>query len=187
MKWYFVALALLVQAHPASAGDESVEIRPGTSVTFGSAATCGRLLTARDVFVQAMSPFDRAARLKTDKDVTEAEYLSFVARQGLDWSQSDRARVRPILEAFRAKTKGLDLRFPPVISLLKTTGLEEGRAAYCRGASVVLPADYFAKDPAELEFTIFHELFHIYRRHFADNRRQLCNIIAVDLCLLMLP
>jgi hypothetical protein len=66
--------------------------------------------------------------------------------------------------------------------LLKTTGLEEGMAAYCRGSSIVLPAKLVQGDPTELESTIFHELFHIYRRHYGENRRLLYKIIGFDVC-----
>jgi hypothetical protein len=182
MFWRVLAIALLGPSRTAVAIDAVVEIRPGTKVEFASAATGARLLASRDVFVQAMSPFDRSARLKTDKDVTEAEYLAFVARQARDWSEGEKKRLRAILESFRARTARLDLRFPPSISLLKTTGLEEGMAAYCRGSSIVLPAKLVQGDPTELESTIFHELFHIYRRHYGENRRLLYKIIGFDVC-----
>src|SRR5258706_306344 len=147
MFWRVLAIVLLGPARTAVAIDAVVEIRAGTKVEFASAATGARLLASRDVFVQAMSPFDRSARLKTDKDVTEAEYLAFVARQARDWSEGEKQRLRAILESFRSRTARLDLRFPPSISLLKTTGLEEGLAAYCRGSSIVLPAKLVEGDP----------------------------------------
>ena len=182
MKWCLLALTLLARSLPAAASGDAVEIRAGTKVVFASAAEGARLLTTRDVFVRAMSPFDRAARLKTDKDVTEAEYLAFVARQTRDWNEAEKSKLRPALEAFRARTNGLDLRFPPAVTFVKTTGLEEGRAAYCRGSAVVLPAEYLDKAPAELEFTVFHELFHIYRRFYDGNRRELYKLIGFVVC-----
>lgn len=181
MLWWLMASSLLgtsITAVPIDVG----EIRAGTKVEFASATTCARVLASPDVFVQAMSPFDRSARLKTDKDVTEAEYLAFVARQARDWSEGEKLRLKAILESFRAKTTGLDLRFPSSIFLLKTTGLEEGMAAYCRGASIVLPANVIEGAPTELESTVFHELFHIYRRHYGENRRLLYKIIGFDVC-----
>ena len=45
-----------------------------------------------------------------------------------DWTEGEKLRLRAILQSFRARTAGLDLRFPPSISVLKTTGLEEGMA-----------------------------------------------------------
>jgi len=151
-------------------------------VEFGGAAACARVLSARDTFVQAMSPFDRSARLKTDKDVSEAEYLAFAARQARDWSSAEKARLRPILESFRVKTAGLNLRFPPTILLLTTTGLEEGMAAYCRGTSIVIPKAVIDRDPSQLQSLIFHELFHIYRTSNPAMRRDLYEIIGFEVC-----
>lgn len=184
MTWWLLAVALMGPSHafPAAGGDPVIEIRAGSKVEFASAAACAERLTSRDVFVRAMSPFDRAARLKTDKDVTEGEYLAFVARQARDWSEGEKATLKAILQSFRAKTAGLDLSFPSSVFLLKTTGLEEGRAAYCRGTSIVLPANVLEGDPAELEKTVFHELFHIYRQHHGENRRLLYKIVGFDVC-----
>ena len=81
MTSWLVAFALVGGASLPSPSGGGIEIRPGTMVEFGNAAACARVLSARDTFVQAMSPFDRSARLKTDKDVSEAEYLGFAARQ----------------------------------------------------------------------------------------------------------
>ena len=182
MNRWVLATALLGLSGRAIALKEAIEIRAGTKVEFASAADGARLLASRDVFVQAMSPFDRSARLKTDRDVTEAEYLAFVSRQAMNWTEGEKLKLRAILESFRARTAGLDLRFPPNISLLKTTGLEEGMAAYCRGASIVLPAKVIQGEPAELQSTVVHELFHIYRRHYGENRRLLYKIIGFDVC-----
>lgn len=38
------------------------------------------LLSQRDVFVEAMSPFDRSARMKTDQSVSVEEFLTFAAQ-----------------------------------------------------------------------------------------------------------
>ena len=182
MTSWLVAFALVGGSVLSSPSGDGVEIRPGTMVEFGGAAACARVLSARDTFVQAMSPFDRSARLKTDKDVSEAEYLAFAARQARDWSSAEQARVRPILESFRLKTAQLNLRLPPTMLLLTTTGLEEGGAAYCRGTSIVIPKAVIDKDPAKLESLIFHELFHVYRTYNPAMRRDLYKIIGFEVC-----
>ncbi len=182
MNRWLLALALLGPSSRAVAIDEVIEIGAGANVEFASAADCARFLASRDVFVQAMSPFDRSARLKTDRGVTEAEYLAFIARQAMEWTEREKVTLRTILRSFHARTAGFDLRLPSTIALLKTTGLEEGMAAYCRGAAIVLPAKLLQGDPAELESTVFHEVFHIYRRHHEENRRLLYKIIGFDVC-----
>jgi len=161
---------------------QSAEIVPGTKTGFASAAESARLLSVRDAFVAAMSPFDRSARLKSDEEVTEAEYLAFVARQTLEWTEPEVAALAAMLERFRKATAELNLRLPPVVLFIKTTGLEEGRAAYCRGSSVVLPVNVIGGDPAELEKTVFHELFHIYSRNNPEKRAAFYGILGFEVC-----
>jgi hypothetical protein len=177
-------LALVLSAGLVSdaARGQTVEIASGTRVGFASAAEGARLLSNRDVFVAAMSAFDRSARLKTDRDVTEAEYVAFVARQTQEWTDPEAAALRGVLERFRTRTADLDFRLPPLVLFVKTTGLEEGRAAYCRDASVVLPVNVVRGDPAELEKTVFHELFHIYSRHHPESREALYRILGFEVC-----
>jgi hypothetical protein len=180
----FVAELLLAGRLVAPTVHGAVEIVPGTTVEFGSAAEGARLLSTRDVFVAAMSPYDRSARLKTDKDVTEAEYLAFVARQTRDWTEAEERAIGASLERFRdaVKAANLDFRLPPTVRFVKTTGLEEGRAAYCRDAAVILPANVVGGDPAERETTIFHELFHMYSRHHPERREALYRILGFEVC-----
>ena len=174
------APAVPAPAPPPASG--AVEIRAGTKVVFTTAALGARMLSARDVFIQALSPFDRSSRLKTDKDVTEAQFLTFVAAQAREWTGDEKAKLTAILRAFRTKSEGLALHFPSTVFFIKTTGLEEGRAAYCRGSAIVIPENLIVSEPAQLEHLVYHELFHIYRTHWRENRRGLYAIIGFDEC-----
>ena len=98
--------------------------RRGRGLADPDAAGC---LRRRDV------PFDRSARLEVGREVSESEYLSLVSKQTLDWSAAERELLRTILEDFRVQTARWKLDLPPEVLLLKTTGREEGSAAYCRG------------------------------------------------------
>src|SRR5215472_17728928 len=178
----FSAIAFLGMSLSCASGRNGVLIRSDTEVRFAGAAEGARVLSSPDVFVRAMSPYDRSARLKTDKDVPETEYLAFVARQARDWSPAEEARIRSILEQFRAKTADLDLALPSSILFVKTTGHEEGMAAYCRGAAVVIPQKLVDRDAAALQDLVFHELFHVYRTHNPAKRRDLYQVIGFDVC-----
>ncbi|HEY4229711.1 MAG TPA: hypothetical protein VGO79_06045 [Thermoanaerobaculia bacterium] len=171
-------LGLILAAKFARA--QVVEIAPGTRAAFASVDEGARLLSSRDAFVAAMSPFDRSARLKTGKDVTEEEYLSFVARQTREWTDAEAMTLAAILERFRKATFELNLGLPPVVLFVKTTGVEEGRAAYCRGAAVILPQNVIGGDPAELEKTVFHELFHVSRSHNPKTRAAFYRIVGFE-------
>ncbi|MGH7938734.1 MAG: hypothetical protein ACRD5Z_14905, partial [Bryobacteraceae bacterium] len=83
--------------------------------------------------------------------------------------------VRPLLRRF-------PLALPPTIQMIKTTGAEEGGAAYTRGTAIVLPEKELAKSQAELEKLICHELFHILSRHNPDLRERLYDAIGFAHC-----
>ena len=178
----FSAIAFLGMSLSCASGRNGVLIRSDTEVRFAGAAEGARVLSSPDVFVRAMSPFDRSARLKTDKDVSEAEYLAFVGRQSTEWTSAEEARIRPILEQFRERTADLNLPLPSTILLVKTTGLEEGMLPYCRDAAVVIPTNVVEGDAGKLQRVIFHELFHVYRTHNPAARRGLYRIIGFDVC-----
>ena len=177
-----LSIAVLLSALPdPPAPADSVALGASRAV-LATAEEGARLLSQRDPFVAAMSPFDRSARLQVDREVSEPEYLSFVARQTLDWSASERDRLRSILEWFTRDTAKWSLPLPPVVTFVKTTGLEEGRAAYCRGAAVVLPENVVGAESGQLRATVFHELFHVYSSHHPEMRARLYGILGFELC-----
>jgi len=149
---------------------------------FVDAAEAAQILTRRDSFVTAMSPFDRSARLEVGREVSESEYLAFVSRQTLDWKPAERELLRTILADFHVKTARWNLDGPSEVLFLKTTGREEGRAAYCRGAAVILPESYLGKDRAALRQVVFHELFHVYSSHHPKMRRALYAVVGYEVC-----
>ena len=116
-----------------------VKLSGDTVVTFATADEGRKILTTRDDFVRALSPFDRAARVKTDKEVSEKELLEFVGRSVLDWTEAEKASLVSALERLRAPFDRLALPWPQVIYVVKTTGHEEGGAPYTRGHALILP------------------------------------------------
>lgn len=179
------ALLVALAVSPARAVPDppaASEIVDGTTADFLSAADGARVLSTEDAFVRAMSPFDRSARLEVDRAVPVAEYLAFVGKQTRDWSAEERSKVGEALAQFRRKTAALDLRYPPRVSFVKTTGREEGGAAYCRGPVVVLTEKELASPADKLTFIVFHELFHVERTHDPGRRRELYRIIGFDVC-----
>ena len=97
-------------------------IAANPAFTFASDAQAKAILTARDEFVQRMSPFDRGARLKTDADVNEAAYLAFAGAQATTWSDAEKAPVqavladlnpRPAQYVFEKQVKALADSLPP--------------------------------------------------------------------------
>lgn len=164
----------------AEARGESVAFGKKTNVQFLSAKESRPLITRKDDFVTRLSPFDRAARLKVATPVPEAQYLAFVGDNVRDWTAEEIQKLRGIIEKLPAQLH--DLPFPATISVIKTTGAEEGNAVYTRGTAIMIPASEAAKPPADLTKLFCHELFHILSRGNAELREKLYAVIGFTGC-----
>jgi hypothetical protein len=140
------------------------------------------VLTTRDDFVTRLSPFDRAARLKTDREVSEEEYLEFVAEHVVAWTDEERETIAKALASLRPKLEPFAPLFPDRIDFVKTTGREEGDAAYTRGQAIILPASKVGAGGTQLERLIAHELFHVLSRHDPKLRDRLYATIGFEPC-----
>lgn len=151
-----------------------------TVVVFATVENGKRILGQKDDFVARMSPFDRAARMKTDKTVSEKEYLSFVNRNILPWDKDEVAKLETTLKGINRKLSEFSLTFPKTIYIIKTTGKEEGGAAYTRSNAIVLPKSLLIS--TGLQKTIAHELFHILSRNAPKLRESLYAVIGFKSC-----
>jgi hypothetical protein len=132
------------------------------------------VLSAHDDYTDNLSWFDRAARMKTDRIVEEPEYLQFVAKETLPWSETEKTRLQAAIADISPALNGLSLPAPKPISLIKTTGNEEGNAAYTRADSIAIPAKMMTEMNAQaLRKLVAHELFHILTRRNPDLREAL--------------
>lgn len=161
-----------------------VPLHGETVVHLATAGEARALLTTRDAFVKALSPFDRQSRVETDRDVSEEEFLKFLEMHALPWTDEQEQRMGPVVESLRAKLAPLRLNFPRTVQFIQTTGREEGNAAYCRGTAVLLPRDKIdlSRGGARLERLITHELFHILTGHDPRARQSLYGIIGFHDC-----
>jgi hypothetical protein len=172
--WAFV-VARLIQADAAAANDFTFE--------FATAAQGREIVSRHDDYVARMSPFDRAARLKTDRNVSETEYLEFLKSQVGDWSDSDKATLTPILDATRFLVANLKLSWPDRIYLIKINGIESYDTRYTRANSILLPqSDLTNPLPSLLSDIVAHELFHILSRHNPELREKLYAAIGFMPC-----
>lgn len=181
MKRFFLLLCLVVLAPPPSAAGARQSKRP--AISFASVDEGRRILTTRDDFVARLSPFDRAARVGTDRDVSEQEYLRFVSANVLAWTPHDKTVVEAAWSALGPKLDELSLPLPPVIDMIKTTGREEGGAEYTRSNAIILPRETVdAGRPGSLEAILAHELFHVLSRYNPQLRDQLYEVIGFQPC-----
>lgn len=159
-----------------------VEQVSAQELVFSSALDSRTLLASRDAFLTRLSPFDRAARMKMDREVSEAQYAEFVASSALDWSQSEKNLVEAVFHKVLAEATHLSLPLPDTIYVIKTSGREEGDAAYTRGNAIVLPQSILASSERELQKLLAHELFHISSRSNPKLSRLLYETIGFRYC-----
>jgi hypothetical protein len=153
-----------------------------TTMHFASQSEGRQVLVAKDDFIQRLSPFDRSARMKTDKAVSAGELLEFIGKNVVDWTKEETQTVQAAIEAMQPLFRDLSLSLPPTVQLIKTTGAEEGNAAYTRSTAIVLPKAVLGKSQQELQQLICHELFHILSRQNPVLREELYGIIGFTKC-----
>ena len=153
------------------------------AISFATVEQGRAILTNRDDFVSRLSAFDRAARMKTDHDVTEQEYLAIVAKNVLEWTPEEKDAVQSAFDGLAAKLSDLNLPFPKTILFIKTTGDEEGHAEYTRANAIILPQNALAANRrSALRGTIAHELFHVLSRNAPDLRERAYAAIGFQPC-----
>lgn len=159
-----------------------VQFGTKTTIHFASVSEGQEILTAKDEFVRHLSPFDRSARMKTNKAVSEDEYLAFVRKNVVEWTPEEERNVEGAFKEIQSRVAELSLAFPATIQMIKTTGAEEGNAAYTRGTAIILPKGELGRNPKDLAKLICHELFHVLSRNNPELREKLYGLIGFVRC-----
>jgi hypothetical protein len=168
------------------------EVMAGVSVFATSLESARMRIARRDDYLLAQSAFDRQARMGVPAaalDVTIDIFAAYLQTQVVGWSDEEVAALRSIVAAVANRFVGLGMSLPADIHLLKTTGREEGAAAYTRGRNViVLPAGMVATvmqlapggdslhpsvSTSYLEDILTHEFFHLFSKNNPDARARL--------------
>ena len=167
--------ALLIIVCTASA---QVTLTSRVNLVFASVEEGTTILTARDAFTERLSEFDRSSRMKTEKAVSPTQLRVFVASQVRPWTAAEIATISRIIAPLRARLDSMSLPLPDTTYIVKTTGNEEGNAAYTRGPAIVLPQTMIGDDPDALRAVIIHELFHVMTRNSPALRDRLYKTIG---------
>jgi hypothetical protein len=176
-----IALVLLASAVPRPVlGD--VMLGSNTRIRFATVDEARALISTRDDFVERLSPFDRAARVKTDREVSESEFLGFVRTNVLAWDEGDKAKLGQVAADLGPRLAALSLPLPKQVDLVKTTGAEEGGAEYTRGKAIYYPRAGLASPPDKMRRVVCHELFHILSRANPGLREALYGAIGFERC-----
>ena len=97
-------LALIVGPSLTSLVNADVNLREGCTVRFASVEEGAEILGRKDEFIQRLSAFDRAARMKTDRSISEVEFLKFVKGNVLAWNKSEKAKIEEAIASIRPGT-----------------------------------------------------------------------------------
>ena len=163
-----------------SAAGVGMELGEGVTVTFLTAEEGGKFLATPDDFTKSLSPFDRSVRLRVRREVGEEEFLKHVRANAINWTGRERNRLRFRLGEIREKLKGLELPWPKTIFFIKTTGKEDGDAAYTRRNAIVLAASKLRRGDDGLRRLLVHELFHVLSRQNPKLASRLYGIIGYE-------
>jgi hypothetical protein len=178
-----VVLAILVASSFIFSARSEAQSHSKYSFQFASTDDGFAILGQKDEFIERLSPFDRAARLKTDRDVSETEFLEFIKSNVLAWSDPERRKIESALAKIMPALEALALSLPQPIKLIKTTGAEEGNAFYTRDTALAFPVKPLGSQTVEtLEKTLAHEIFHVWSRQNPRRREKIYQSIGFAKC-----
>lgn len=181
---FFWRLTSIVVTIPAFclAETSSVQFSDSCEIVFLNEVDAATRLSTSDMFSKSTAPLERRFRLQSDQGISEQQLLEFSGEQALPWKDSQVKVFRTLFDDLRKQSSDLELPLPPRIELIKTTGKEEGGAAYCRGNSVIFSSQVLRSNPERLKRLVAHELFHILSRNNPQLRDQLYSIIGFKRC-----
>ena len=163
------------------------ELTTGVNIVAASVARGKQQLVTADEYLNHQSRFDREARASispglVDDTTLQALYLGYLANQVMPWQANEISLLKDIVNAMSLQYHLLSqFTLPATVYLVKTTGKEEGYAAYTRQLdTIVLPANMVASlqttlgygdplhpanDTQYLQSIITHESFHVFSKH----------------------
>ena len=154
----------------------------GCFVHFATVAEAKEHLGKQDAYIQGLSPFERAAKIKQAGPVSTDQYIDFIQDQAIEWTDEDKAKLRDVVSGAKTKLARFAKHLPRRIDLIKTTGNDEGGAPYTRGTSIILPKRRTGQSAKGLERLFYHELFHIISRGNPTLRDELYKVIGYKKC-----
>ncbi|KAJ5072315.1 hypothetical protein M0811_01329 [Anaeramoeba ignava] len=127
-----------------------------------------KILLTKDEYLSGLSDFERSAKLQTSRPVSSEELMEFQAKQVIEWNEKEKENWENIIEELRTEFEKYEaLTIPEQIFLVKTTGKDEGEAAYCRGMNGI----FYPQSMDIKKSTLAHELWHIISRNMPTEKR----------------
>lgn len=145
------------------AGAAQADAGLATAFSFATVEQGRVVVSARDEYVERLSPLERALKAKSESPVSEAGFLSLLAAAVMSWSADDQSAVQSALAAVGPTIAQLGLPLPRSVVFVRTSGHGEGNAPHTR-ANAIMITDSALKQSQGLPALLAHELFHIASR-----------------------
>ena len=176
----FLFSTIFALSQAATLADET--LAKGWRIHFATVEEAKAILAKRDVYIEGLSPFEREAKIKKAGPVSTGQFVEFIQDQALEWSDEEKAKLREVIAAAKPKLAKFAKHLPKRITLIKTTGKDEGGTPYTRGTSIILPKRRAGQSAKGLERLFYHELFHIISRRNIRLRDELYKVIGYEKC-----
>ena len=98
-----VILALFIAGLVFSTLGAGIQLGTDVTISFASVELGRELLSRRDDFIAALTPLDRRARMQTNQDVSEKDFLAFVGRSVQSWTPEETNRITAALQTLEDK------------------------------------------------------------------------------------
>lgn len=181
MKSSFAFAIMMTASTWIGLAEQSIQLNAKAKIVWATKSEAAMLLATPDTFTKQLSPFDRAVRMKQNKNHTEPEFLSYVSQQALEWEQNEVDRFREAFKRIQPKLASLTLPLPARVLLIKTTGQDEP-APYTRQNAIILPKNVVAS-ARKPDGLLAHELFHVLSRNAPPMlRSELYGILGFTPC-----
>jgi len=177
-----IAALLLLSASSSSRATDDLPLTGETVVRFGSLEEGQAAIGADDDFVRSLSRFDLQCRLQKADAVVVEDWRKFAQGEVKAWEPGQVAMVSESVKRLRVRLEKFNLPLPKTMLLVRTSGKEEGNAAYTRGMAIILPDKVLAYQPAQFDRLLTHELFHVLSRNQPMLRSDLYGLIGFQLC-----
>ena len=175
------------QRAPLSEHDRLLGSFAGARIYAACKSTARNRLSGDDEYFLNQCDFDRQARAGispgiVDSDTLKRLYIGYVENQIVEWDDFELKALKQIVGNMNLRYRQVPwFQLPPIVYLVKTTGYEEGAAAYTRQTdTIVLPANMVSSiqqykndgDPLHpahstsyLQSIVTHESFHVFSKY----------------------
>ena len=166
-------------AAPTRAGESA---GPSPDFVFATVSQEKSILGAKDDYVRATTPLERAAKMKTADAVDEERFVRHMQDAALEWREDQRQSLAPLLERLARLLDGIRWQMPRRILLIQSAATLEDDLPHTRASAVILPRTFYDRGPGTVAYVLSHEVFHVLTRNNRELKEKLYAAIGFQRC-----